>query len=335
MSALTALTLSVCSADGIEGLHNCNGLQHLTLGYHEGVSFELPASGWSVLGQLTQLTHLGLWPVAQCSDLDVCCSALQQLTGLKEIGADFWAPEVLQGLQCLSQLTCVGGGWAASQGPPTDITCPQVVDLMGTQDRIPFSAFPNLLSIMMYECIPSAVLTALSKHCCFLQCITITCLSLSATPRSRVRTLDAAEPVADRVAAVKSLSSLHHLTTLHFSVSDDAEVLAVAYVAAELKKHALSTVRLLVAEDSQVSGSGMLGLAPASGIQELYVWVLQPILFVLPDAAHVFVSVLADVGELHLMVGTELQCSTLSSAFEHDSACGLPLPPVYSVAIAD
>jgi hypothetical protein len=334
MTALTSLQLSACNADGIESLRNCTGLQTLVLPYHVGVSFELPVSGWSVLGELTQLTELTLWPVKQRSNCEGCMSALQQLTGLHLVNFEKWAPYVLMGLQGLSQLTSVGGGWSAGDGSAVDVILPQVQQLWASEDHIPCSAFPNLLHINLFAAIPSAVLTALSRHCCCLQSIKLTCLP-EASGGAR-RTLYSAEPVADRVAAVMSLSNLHHLTALDFSVADNAELLALAHSTAVLaRQHKLAELRLVVPEESEVSSSGLICLGQLSGIDVLHVWLLKPALMQPPEMAQVFVATLAGVNELQLFVDVEEQQISLTNALDHAESCGLPLAPVHSVSLED
>jgi hypothetical protein len=258
MSALTKLQLSVSTPVGFSSLRNCLKLQRLELAGLPDVSFSLSAADWEVVGQLTQLTTLSLLPVTQHADCEAFQSSLQQLTALRSLAAGAWAPEVLPALHGLPHLTLIGGGWLrleSSDSPGTEVTCSQVKDLWCTFDNIPSSAFRNLIDIVLCDCIPSAAMIALSRQCSHLQNFwngPIVAL-VSQEPTSPSRTLPPAEPAADRVAAVRCLANLHDLEVLDVSVTDSAEMLAVAQTASVLARHKLKALRVVVDETCTVS----------------------------------------------------------------------------------
>jgi hypothetical protein len=331
MSALTSLTLGACSADGFSSLGNCSRLQAVTLKQCEDVVLWLSPADWGVLGQLTQLTKLVMWPVKQAAGFDAYAAALQPLTALRELAASAWTPHVVVALQGLSHLTALGGGWLPSADPLTVPICGQVQKLNSSCGAIPCNAFPNLLHVSLDGFIMPEALTSLSTHCCQLQSLQITALPDSfAAVR---RTLSATAPVADRVAAVRSLSSLHHLTALDFSVTDGPEMHAVCQTAAALARCKLAVLRLVVDETTKVSSANLLGMAQVSGIKELSMWLLWPVLMLMADTAQTFVAGLSGVERLQLIVAAEEQHTKLSSAFGYIKSCGLPLPLEYSVSI--
>jgi hypothetical protein len=329
MSALTALRLSARSADGFGSLSSCVNLQQLDVLDQTGVSFDLSATDWCVLGQLTQLTKLDMWPVHLGTDCGACCLALQQLTGLHELSAGALASGVLAGLRHLPHLTSLGGDFLPIDGLDMTFTCVQVAHLWASSGHLPCDAFPNLLHVHLHKRITSDALAALSTHCHLLQSLQH---DLPESPVANLLTLPAAEPVADRVAAVRSLSSLQCLRALDFCVQEDAEMHAVCQAAAELAR--LTQLRIVVRNTSDVTSSTPLfALARVSSIKNLALWVLKPSLLRQADLAKNFVAVLAGVKRLQLVVASELQHTQLSSAFESVESLGLPLPSRYSVSM--
>lgn len=262
LTALTALDLAVGTAVGFGSIGNCSNLQDLQLKDCAVVQFDLRAKDWQVVGQLTQLTWLTLWPVVQRTGYVACRSALQQLTALRSLCADRWAPVVLPGLQGLSHLTRLGGGWSSTDGSAEPVVCAQVKELVFSYGHIPCRAFPGLLHISLYGFVPPHVLAALSKHCSLLQ--TFDVLDLTSP------TVDFGETTRERVAAVMSLSSLQHLTALSFCVMDNAEMLALTSVAAVLaKSHKLTKLAVVVPHSAHVSSPCLLNVGQMSGLSML------------------------------------------------------------------
>jgi len=325
LTALTALELTVGTSEGFSSIGNCSNLQELKVKDAAEVGFELSANDWEVVGQLTQLTYLMLWPVVQRTDCVPCRSALQQLPALQSLFANSWVPEVLPGLQGLSHLSRLGGGWLPGVGSAELVTCPQVQQLAYSYGEIPCSAFPGLLHISLYSWVPARVLAAFSKQCCLLQTIGIDNPSRP--------TLDFGEPVAERVAALVSLSSLQHLTALSFAVMDNAEMLAVSRVAAVLaKSHKLASVSLVVPVHSEVSISSLLHVAQLSGLNMLRVQ-LGPHFLDESDTLQSFVCALAVVQDVEVLVSTMHEFDTLSEAFAETSSIGLEVPLHYKVTL--
>lgn len=337
MTALTRLTIGVCSTAGFSSLGNCCQLQtlELVLADYEDKPFELSTANWEVIGQLSKLTTLRMWSLTVGdADCEVCLSALQQLTALRDLAAEAWSLGVLPGLQGLTNLTRFGGGWLSSDGPVSQCSlyeaCPHITDHAYSYGCIPCSALPNLLHLRLCNPITSDVLAALCRHCPHLQSLQNT--GLPKDPYTISGTLPAAEPVANRVAAARSLSDLHCLTALDFSVSDNAEMIALSEVTSALARRKLTEARVIVRDSSQVSNMGLSSLAQMSGIQALHVWLLNPELVSDADSAQVFVAVLACVDCLHLTAATHAQRTHLRSAFEQVRSCGLPLPYEFSVS---
>lgn len=328
LTALTALKLHVCTAGGFSSIGNCTNLQALVLPDMRGVvALELRAADWEVVGKLTRLTHLELWPVVQRTDCVACQSALQQLTELREVNADAWAPQVLLGLQGLSHLTTIGGGWLPGVGSAEPVTCPQIQELTYSYGDIPCSAFPKLLRVTVYKSVTSRALAALGKHCCLLE-------TFRATDSPALRyTLDPDDSSAERVAALMSLVNLHHLTALSFSARDNPEVLALFSVAAVLARDQLKVLDVVGHSHSEVTSSGLVTLAQVSGLPVLQLSLLKPTLMRTSDVSHVFVSVLRGVGRVQLVVATEEQQTKLRNAFERIRSCGLPLPHKHVVSL--
>lgn len=327
-TALTSLTLHVCTLDGFSSIRNCTNLQELVLPDVLGaVTLELSAADWGVIGQLTRLTQLVLWPVVQRTDCMACRSALQQLTALQELNADAWAPDVLPGLRGLSNLSHLGGGWLPGAGSAGPVICAQVKDLTCSYGKIPSTAFPELERITVYKSITSRALAALGRHCCLLE-------SFGAKNMSDIsHTLHPEDPVAERVAALMSLCNLHRLTALSFSVGDNAEMLALSKVAAVLARVQLQKLDVMVHSQSEVTSSGLVTLAHVSGLPVLNVWLLKPSLMRVVIVSQVFVSVLGGMGSVRLVVATEEQQTILNNAFEQIRSCGLLLPQDHEVSL--
>jgi len=324
LTALTALDLTVGTAVGFGSIGNCSNLQELKLADYVGVKFDLRAKDWEVVGRLTQLTLLTLWPVVQQTNYMACRSALQQLTALRSLCADTWAPEVLSGLQGLSHLTRLGGAWLSGDGSAGNVICAQVQDLYYSYGHIPCSVFPGLLHITLLGFVPARVLAALSKRCSLLQTFNVD------DPTSP--SLDFAEPVAERVAALMSLSSLHHLTALSICVMDNAEMLALTRAAGVLaKSQKLTKVAVVVPDTALVSSPSLLNMAHLSGVNMLRLR-LGPHLPRELDTLQAFVCALAVVPDVAVAT---YDFDDLTGAFAEAKSIGLELPLQYRVVPQD
>lgn len=227
-------------------------------------------------------------------------------------------------------MTELGGGWTARDAPITDVLCPHIQVLWATHDHIPCSALPNLLCVNLYRGIPAAVLVALSQYCCRLQSIRLSCLP--DTPTHGVRTVHAGH-ASDRVAALRSLTNLQHLVALDYAVTDDSELLALAHVAALLARHELRELTMLVQDTAAVSDFCLIGFGQLSGLGLLHVWLLKPGLMWAADPSRAFVSVLAGVRDVQLVVVEKQQHISLSNAFKRAEVYHLPLPGRHTITV--
>jgi hypothetical protein len=87
---------------------------------------------------------------------------------------------------------------------------------------IPWAAFPQLQKVMQWDQWSTDNFAGICKHCTQLRELA------SCEWRADTTSLPAAAPAVQRTAAIAALGKLPHLTLLHFSANDDAEISALA-----------------------------------------------------------------------------------------------------------
>jgi hypothetical protein len=117
---------------------------------------------------------------------------------------------------------------------------------------VPFKAFPGVITLVQRGSLQPTVYSKLTQGCSQLRSLQILiapkhCWYPSLTYGGNRRHV--------RVTAVRGITALQHLTELHFSASDDAEVAPLAGL------RNLRKLRLLVLGPSKVSVEGLESLA--------------------------------------------------------------------------
>lgn len=132
--------------------------------------------------------------------------------------------------------------------------------------RVPFRAFPNLLMLCLYGS-PTLLtvedLTDLPNNCPKLKELWVD------HRRQPAFTLGDTTPLPERLAAIKSLSRLEHLSVLGWKPSVDAEVAALVAALESLAE--LQHVAVVMERGSRVSCVGLLHLARLVQLDKLQI----------------------------------------------------------------
>jgi hypothetical protein len=278
LSSLRGLTdLTLPYAAGTAGLHailsSCSRLQRLhfraSSARSGAAAAAAPALGeaeCASLGQMTQLTFLGLVNIACSPEL---LPALQQLRQLRVLHVDgLSAATALPALAKLTQLSYLVGKWqesaaAAAAGAVVQLTA--LAKLSTAGQGIPFHAFPNALTVLYYSTLEPGQLLSLSQHCKQLRA-----LHMIGKWPANASTLDPAAAAADRVAAMDSLAVLPHLRSLSITVNCDAEISALAAVS-QLQQLTL----FVTLTNRRTNSCSALGLATLGLLRQLRLLDLQ------------------------------------------------------------
>jgi hypothetical protein len=265
LSALTALTelqlpLPIAAVN-LAAISACSSLRNLSLSaFDEGYeTAALDEADWDALGCLVQLTELRLPKVLGTGDSAAFLRALRQLQELQALRVDGLYPDtalpVSASLPKLQQLGCYWGdfgehGWhvlrvskaEAAVVPEHQLTALRTLGAEG-HVPIPWAAFPQLHTVQQWDQFSTDNLAGICKHCTQLRELT------SRRWRAGTKSLHAAESAVQRTAAIAALAKLPHLTLLHFSANDDAEIAARA-AASQLQQ-----LRLLVPKRNLHTGA--------------------------------------------------------------------------------
>lgn len=316
---LTALnTLAgdiVLKAGMVEHISSCTALQSLVL--HTRTRVRPSSSDWQALGQLVQLTKLHISPGMMPPDQDMqqYYSALQCLTDLQQLVAWRITAGVVPTLAALTKLTAVHGSWVAGgQAWDGDVACEHVVRMIEASGLVPFKAFPNVEVVGLAGPLDVASWEALGSWCPKVRKIA------TSTPRPpMVRPAWPCFPSGaagtERVATLKGLAQLTHLTQLQFNVSHELEVLALA--------DAVKQVELLKFGVCPVAGLDwgcLLPLAKLPSVKSAYLCMCVP-----PPSKHVvqmLLSGLAHARSVTLFV-TDADVAAVQEAFDESRAMGL------------
>jgi hypothetical protein len=245
LSALTALTqlqlpLSLAAAN-LTAISACSSLRNLSLSavgesaIEESSLAQLSEDDCEALGCLVQLTELRLAKVGGTGSSAAFLQALRQLQQLQVLRVDGLGPlTALPALASLPQLQEMGCNWgeegddwrqqaalAAAAAGQHKLT---VLRSMGAAGHaaIPWAAFPELREVMQWDQWSTHNFAGMCRHCTQLRELG------SCEWRADITSLPAEAPAAQRTAAIAALAALPHLTLLHFSANDDAEIAALA-----------------------------------------------------------------------------------------------------------
>jgi hypothetical protein len=276
LSALTRLVMSLPSISGLCSISGCTSLSDLYLqgAVVQGAELQLGQPEWDAIGQLTKLRMLYVSEGFQAIPTsDACSAALSRLGALVWVGCVLWTEDNLQVLSRLPHLELIKGSWGATQldpaAPPSvlDPICQHVTLLEVLGGVVPFRGFPNLLKLCLWSnntLLTLDALAALSQHCSQLQELWV-----SKEPVCTGFTLDDTVPLATRIAGIKSLSRLEHLSVLGWKPSVDAEVAALVAAVEPLAK--LKHVAIVLEMGNMVSCVGLLHLARPVQLEKLQI----------------------------------------------------------------
>lgn len=332
LSSLTHLVLSIPTVSGVCSISGCTSLCDLSLqgAAVKGAELQLGDTEWDALGHLTRLTALDVYEGFQAVTVsDACTAALSRLGGLVALWGPLWTEDSLQVLSQLPHLSQIRGCWGAGQrenAAPTrasDLVCSQVTLLEVMGGDVPFQAFPNLLKLSLRSNTTMLTLQALAglAQCCpKLQEVWV---PVGQGPTHQNYILDDTTPLAQRVASIKSLSRLEHLSVLGWKPSVDAEMAAVVAAAESLAK--LKHVAVVRESGSRVSCVGLLHLARLVQVEKLEIlWNDET---VLPDVAGAtgLLSVLCRVPRLEVLAAGPRSEGRMQEARRSCEQQGLPL----------
>lgn len=229
LGQLRHLVLPVVTARGFSSIHSCTSLVRLYL-RSAGQRLQLSAADWEALGALTQLQklELGTFLVRNAGQPGQLYDTLRKLTRLEDVyWADGWTPAVLPVFAALSSLQAIKGAWGEADGtmPVGDIQCPSVTGLRSLSGKVPFDAFPSLLTLNCAGPLDAASWLSLTNTCPKLKAIVC---SRNAQGKPSWASFASIADDASRVAALQGLSSLTALTPLFFVPARRVELAALA-----------------------------------------------------------------------------------------------------------
>jgi hypothetical protein len=255
LSALTGLTRlesNVFDVATLADLCSCVNLQHLAVSMPwEERCYKLGPADWAGLAVLTRLTELRLMNVSMPEASPEACEALGKLTRLQVAAAGWWAEGLLPALTACAQLTELIGALEWSQGGAhAALSLPQVLlvsapgSLLGPFAR--FDCLPNLqimragvladgASYTHEFAMSASELRHLCKHCTGLKELMLTVSDVS---------LCSLAGHLGNVAAIQSLTSLHHLTCLGFTPSTTRGYVALVQACCVLEGHSLQDLHI-------------------------------------------------------------------------------------------
>jgi hypothetical protein len=275
LSELTRLAMSIPTVSGLSSISNCTSLCSLVLqgAVGQGPKLQLGEAEWDALGHLTKLTSLEVSLGFQAAVVsEACTAAVLRMGSLEILAGPLWSEDTLQVFSQLPCLSLINGCWGAGQlgdiAPPRilDHVCGHVTCLEVLGGSVPFRAFPNLLVLCFYggpTLLTLEDLTDLPNRCPKLKEVWVN------HERQPSLTLGDTTPLPERLAAIKSLSRLEHLSVLGWKPSVDAEVAALVAALESLAE--LDHVAVVMERGSRVSCVGLLHLARLVQLDKLQI----------------------------------------------------------------
>lgn len=341
LTALTQLEGNFFAVDLPASIGSCMRLQKLAVCLRHD-SQQLGVDGWACLARLTCLTELRLLNAHMFEASSEACAALRKLSKLQLIGAACWSPAILPALTACVQLSQICGKWIATSArayAPATAVLPGVTVLAGAAGACPFESFPNLSSFQG-ACLADgleflhpgfglpSILESLSQHCTNLCELDMTASSSSVAGRAYHSAEAAARSV--RVAAIRSLTALQHLTCLKFTPRDDYELVALGHACSVLEGHSLQELHLNQGRNSEVTAAAFMQLRHLRALPKLFLHLVsQDAITDLATDALMFLSALSGCRAVQLRLPVFCEPPMLrkfTTALKDLRDAGLPAP---------